>query len=132
MYFYFQLHKLGNVMASVKKKTDVYNSHQANGATQKSNTTKKFGHMKKGEEKIEREKIVLWRRPVQTLIYFTRELNYNRITFGEKAKKYKATVIISSALLGLFYMLLHTDGPHQIVSFFEKFVNGKNFLPLNE
>lgn len=104
-------------MASVKKKADLFSSSQANGATRKPNNRMIFSQNRRGEERIEREKIVIWRRPVQTLSYFFRELNYTRITFAEKAKKYRATVILSSVLLVSFYILLHTEGPHQNVSF---------------
>lgn len=103
-------------MASVKKKAEMFNSSQVNGSTRKPNSKMIFSQSRRAEERLEREKIVIWRRPIQTLTYFVRELNYTSVEFAEKAKKYKATVVVSIVLLALFYILLHTEGPHQVVS----------------
>ncbi|KAK6640692.1 hypothetical protein RUM44_012389 [Polyplax serrata] len=116
------LQRLGNVMASVKKKAEIFNSSQVNGNTRKPNSRMINSQQRKGEERVEREKIVIWRRPIQTTTYFLRELNYTRIAFAEKAKKYRASLIISILLLVLFFILLHTNGPHQ---FYFQLVRGK-------
>lgn len=115
-------------MASVKKKAEIFNSSQVNGNTRKPNSRMINSQQRKGEERVEREKIVIWRRPIQTTTYFLRELNYTRIAFAEKAKKYRASLIISILLLVLFFILLHTNGPHQFVSLITSFFIFRRFF----
>ncbi|XP_035828311.1 vacuole membrane protein 1 isoform X2 [Aplysia californica] len=65
------------------------------------------------QERREREKIVLWRRPLLTLQYFVSEsfvLGYNMIT---RLYQKKLTVVLTLVLLTIAYVLYHTEGPHQ-------------------
>lgn len=103
-------------MATVKRKTELFNSTQVNGETRKPNSRMLMSHHRKEEERNEREKIVLWRRPIQTLTYFSRELSYNVETFAARALQYRISVILTTVLLLSLYVLLHLNGPHQNVS----------------
>lgn len=103
-------------MATVKRKTELFNTPQLNGETRKPNSRMLLGQNRRDEERSEREKIVLWRRPIQTLTYFSRELRHNVNTFAARALQYRISVILATVLLVSLYVLLHLSGPHQNVS----------------
>jgi len=64
------------------------------------------------KDKEEREAIVLWRQPVNTLYNATLEIITLSIS-GVKKLKERATAVILTALLGIVcYLAYTTDGPH--------------------
>lgn len=64
-------------------------------------------------EKKERERIVLWRKPVTTLSYFIRELCVVVIENSKKLWRWKFLVFAVSLVIGLVTMMCSMNGPHQ-------------------
>ena len=71
--------------------------------------------------RLERQKIVLWRRPVQTLNYFIREaiiIVYENLI---KLLSNRLLIVSSAALLILLYLLYVIPGPHSsLVAYLER------------
>merc|ERR1719361_214797 len=63
--------------------------------------------------KEEREQIVLWKRPLTTLNYSTRELLITLLEWAQKCLQYKLTLALVSIILSLAVVLYRTDGPHK-------------------
>jgi len=63
--------------------------------------------------KEEREQIVLWKQPLTTLNYSTRELLITLLEWAQKCLQYKLTLVIVSIILSLAVVLYRTDGPHK-------------------
>ncbi|EFX76232.1 hypothetical protein DAPPUDRAFT_199069 [Daphnia pulex] len=65
------------------------------------------------EERQEREGIVVWKKPLTTLHYFSVELCLNIQEYAQKLWGYKITVLFSIVFLMLSIVAYHTPGPHQ-------------------
>merc|ERR1719361_1717679 len=63
--------------------------------------------------KEEREQIVLWKQPLTTLNYSTRELLITLLEWTQKCLQYKLTLALVSIILSLAVVLYRTDGPHK-------------------
>ncbi|XP_071512270.1 vacuole membrane protein 1-like isoform X2 [Panulirus ornatus] len=87
-------------------------SKQANGSSMMSSTPTLE---EKLAEKEEREKIVLWRRPIQTLHYFLRECGVLFVDYMIKLWNNKKIVLLIAMLVGGYYAAYKTPGPHQPV-----------------
>ncbi|XP_068241854.1 vacuole membrane protein 1 isoform X1 [Palaemon carinicauda] len=83
---------------------------QANGSSMDSITATLE---EKLAEKEEREKLVLWRHPVQTLHYFLRECGVLSVEYMIKLWNNKKIVLFITLLVGSFYLAYKTPGPHQ-------------------
>uniref|UniRef100_A0A0B7AX85 Vacuole membrane protein 1 n=2 Tax=Arion vulgaris TaxID=1028688 RepID=A0A0B7AX85_9EUPU len=66
-------------------------------------------------ERKEREKIVLWRRPLLTLQYFVYESLTLASVLATRLYRRKITVVLTSLLLLVAYIIYHMEGPHQQV-----------------
>ncbi|KRT80765.1 hypothetical protein AMK59_5975, partial [Oryctes borbonicus] len=67
----------------------------------------------KALEKAERESIVLWKKPSQTLEYFCKEVFELSCIYGNKLLEYRKFVILLLGLALTFAITLKIDGPHQ-------------------
>ncbi|XP_076065442.1 transport and Golgi organization 5 isoform X2 [Oratosquilla oratoria] len=65
-------------------------------------------------EKDDREKLVLWRRPLQTLHYFARECGVLSIEYLLKLWHNKKAVLAALLVFALFYGGYRIPGPHQV------------------
>merc|ERR1719361_1184343 len=63
--------------------------------------------------KEEREQIVLWKHPLTTLNYSTRELFITLIEWAQKCLQYKLTLALVSIIISLAVVLYRIDGPHK-------------------
>jgi len=61
----------------------------------------------------EREQILLWKQPLTTINYSTRELLITLVEWTKKLFHHKLTLVLFSILLGLGIFLYHVDGPHK-------------------
>jgi membrane protein YqaA with SNARE-associated domain len=66
-------------------------------------------------ERKERERIVLWRRPLLTLQYFLLEALALASGLATRLYRRKKTVILTILLLVIAYTIYHIEGPHQKV-----------------
>ncbi|BFZ18459.1 hypothetical protein BsWGS_21500 [Bradybaena similaris] len=66
-------------------------------------------------ERKEREKIVLWRRPVLTLQYFVYETVALTSVLANRLYRRKKTVALTALVLIVAYIIYRTEGPHQKV-----------------
>ncbi|XP_018326635.1 vacuole membrane protein 1 isoform X3 [Agrilus planipennis] len=98
--------------AKVKEPTANGNSVFEIASNKKTNSTSK--HKKQGE-KLERESLVLWRRPLKTLEYFFKEVFVLLYTYGNKLLQFKKTVLVIAILLISLTVVSKTAGPHQYV-----------------
>lgn len=64
-------------------------------------------------EKKERERIVLWKKPITTLSYFVCELGVVVIENSKKLWRWKFLVFAVSLVIGLVTMLCSINGPHE-------------------
>ncbi|KAK3888257.1 hypothetical protein Pcinc_007675 [Petrolisthes cinctipes] len=64
-------------------------------------------------EKKDRAKVVLWRRPIQTLTYFIRECLILSSEYMVKLWHNKKLVLLVAMLVGGYYAAFKTPGPHQ-------------------
>jgi len=67
----------------------------------------------KQKEKDERESIVLWKRPLTTIEYFTKESIDLMIYYGNKLLQYKLLVFFVVSLVILASAAVQVAGPHQ-------------------
>merc|ERR1711992_216229 len=63
--------------------------------------------------KEEREQILLWKQPLTTINYSTRELLITLFEWGKRLLEQKTTLLVISILLGLGVFLYQVDGPHK-------------------
>ncbi|KAK7078203.1 Vacuolar membrane protease [Halocaridina rubra] len=98
--------------ATLKRHSSKSSGKQANGSSM-ANVTSSLEE--KLAEKEEREKLVLWRRPIQTLHYFVRECGILFVEYMIKLWNNKRTVLLVSLLIGSYYLVYKTPGPHQLV-----------------
>jgi len=63
--------------------------------------------------KEEREQILLWKQPLTTINYSTRELLITLFEWGKSLLQQKTTLLAISILLGLGVFLYQVDGPHK-------------------
>jgi len=63
--------------------------------------------------KEEREQILLWKQPLTTVNYSTRELLITLFEWGKRLLEQKTTLLAISILLGLGLFLYQVDGPHK-------------------
>ncbi|XP_065170592.1 vacuole membrane protein 1-like isoform X3 [Atheta coriaria] len=64
-------------------------------------------------EREERESYVLWKRPLGTIEYFTKETLILLYTYGKQTLQYKKLVLLCISLIAGAVMLVRTAGPHQ-------------------
>lgn len=83
---------------------------QANGSSMASITSTLE---EKLAEKEEREKLVIWRRPIQTIHYFIRECGILSVEYMIKLWNNKKIVLLLAFLIGSYYLASKTPGPHQ-------------------
>ncbi|XP_069950246.1 vacuole membrane protein 1 isoform X3 [Cherax quadricarinatus] len=94
---------------SAQKRFQRKGSKQANGSSMISSVPTLE---EKLAEKQEREKIVLWRRPIQTLNYFSRECGILSAEYMIKLWNNKKSVLLIAMLIGGYYAAYKTPGPH--------------------
>ncbi|XP_043217285.1 vacuole membrane protein 1-like isoform X2 [Amphibalanus amphitrite] len=70
-------------------------------------------NMVKVAEREEREGIVLWRRPVTTLHYCSRELLIELVRLVRKLWRNRLMVVLALMLVALGVVIYYTDGEHQ-------------------
>merc|ERR1712242_157997 len=63
--------------------------------------------------KEERKQILLWKQPLTTINYSTRELLITLFEWGKRLLEQKTTLLVISILLGLGVFLYQVDGPHK-------------------
>ncbi|XP_063613122.1 vacuole membrane protein 1-like isoform X1 [Penaeus indicus] len=97
---------------SAQKRLLRKNAKQANGSSMATPTS---SLEEKLAEREEREKIVLWRRPVQTLHYFFRECGVLSVEYMVKLWNNKKIVLLLALLVGGYYTAYKTPGPHQLL-----------------
>ncbi|EFA04843.1 vacuole membrane protein 1 isoform X1 [Tribolium castaneum] len=68
---------------------------------------------RKEKERKERESLVLWKRPLTTLEYSTKEVIVLLTTYGRKILEHKKIVLFVTLTLLSSYLLVKTAGPHQ-------------------
>ncbi|XP_068901927.1 vacuole membrane protein 1 isoform X2 [Tenebrio molitor] len=69
--------------------------------------------LRKENERKEKESLVLWKRPLTTVEYSTREVFVLLTTYGKKVLEHKKIVLLMSISLLSSYLLINTAGPHQ-------------------
>ncbi|KAF5307405.1 hypothetical protein FQR65_LT06919 [Abscondita terminalis] len=111
------LQRLGHKMMVNTRKSATTTTANGNiapttGATKPSNTSNR---MKKQREREEREKIVVWKHPIKTLEYFTKELFFLMCTFGRKTLEYKKSVVTATFTVLMLMTVTKLNGPHQAV-----------------
>lgn len=93
-------------------------TNTANGNVASSNSSKptnSSNRLKKQREREERDKIVIWKQPIRTLEYFTKEIFFLMYTFGKKTLEYKKTVVTVALSVLLLTTITKLNGPHQAV-----------------
>ena len=65
--------------------------------------------------KEDRENITLWKQPITTINYSTRELCITLLEWGQKSFEYKKTLALLSVIISLAVVLYRVDGPHKQV-----------------
>ncbi len=90
------------------KKLSRANSHNS---SRKNNQNGKRAH-RSSFNKDEMAKYVLWRRPIQTLYYFARELIDLIVQFFLKMLTYKKTVFLTLVMSALITTGFYTEGSH--------------------
>jgi len=63
--------------------------------------------------KEDRENITLWKQPITTINYSTRELCITLLEWGQKSFEYKKTLALLSVIISLAVVLYRVDGPHK-------------------
>src|SRR5689334_7301907 len=72
-------------------------------------------------DRLDREKIVLWRRPLTTIHYSVLELWNLLFEYSAKLLRYRKAIILTILLTGLIYAFHVFDGPHQrLVAYLER------------
>ncbi|RZB40723.1 vacuole membrane protein 1 [Asbolus verrucosus] len=69
--------------------------------------------LRKENERKERESLVLWKKPLTTIEYSTKEIFILLTTYGRKVLEHKAVVLLVSISILSSYLLVNTAGPHQ-------------------
>ncbi|VDP04580.1 unnamed protein product [Soboliphyme baturini] len=71
--------------------------------------------------RLERQTIVLWRKPMQTVYYFFRELICLSLDYGCRLWAFKSQLFLAILSCFCFYVVCHTPGQHQrVVAYLEK------------
>ncbi|XP_070205540.1 vacuole membrane protein 1-like isoform X2 [Littorina saxatilis] len=107
-------------MAAARTKGESSSRHRTtsdSNGTHKSKSNGANAERKRVQEmdRIEREKLVLWKRPLVTLQYAVLELCLLARDFGIRLYHRKKTVALVALALLLCYMAYHLEGPHQSV-----------------
>ncbi|XP_063927167.1 vacuole membrane protein 1 isoform X2 [Zophobas morio] len=68
---------------------------------------------RKETERKERESLVLWKRPITTIEYSTKEVFVLLTTYGKRILEHKKIVLLLTISFLLSYLLVKTAGPHQ-------------------
>ncbi|XP_034235958.1 vacuole membrane protein 1-like isoform X3 [Thrips palmi] len=93
--------------------TSSVNHHKSNGDNSTIGMSPPVEDKVREMERAERESLVLWRKPLKTLNYFSRELWINVITYAQTLFKHRITVFVSILVCAAFYVLYTIPGPHQ-------------------
>ncbi|XP_037914302.1 vacuole membrane protein 1-like isoform X2 [Hermetia illucens] len=100
-------------MRKVQKPTAVKTSPNSYNGSTPGSIAKKISPKTKEREREERKKIVLWRRPLQTIKYCSLECSELAQTYGKKLTQNRSIlggILVLLAILGLFYKI---PGRHQ-------------------
>ncbi|KAF7283517.1 transport and Golgi organization 5 isoform X2 [Rhynchophorus ferrugineus] len=108
------LQRLGYKMATKRKEIPTSNGNiiqsNANGKTK--NTLNDAQKRQKEKEREERESIVLWKKPLLTLEYFSKECGELVTYYGKKILANKILVVSLAISVLSLYLLVNLRGPH--------------------
>lgn len=115
VFFCFQLQRLGHKMASGTKRKEATNTNGSLPAPSqiKTNQQQQIDRQRKEKEREERESLVLWKQPLKTVEYFSKEVFILLSIWCKKLFTHKKLVLFCCALVLLTYLLINSHGPHQ-------------------
>ncbi|XP_055386775.1 vacuole membrane protein 1 isoform X3 [Condylostylus longicornis] len=110
-------HNMGNqnVKKTSQKGGGNINGGSPNGTGPMATIVKKSSAKNKEKEREEREKIVLWRRPFQTVKYSTLECTTLIQIYGKKLLEHRLVLLGVLVLIALLGILYNVPGRHQLV-----------------
>lgn len=79
----------------------------------KTNQQSQIDRQRKEKEREERESLVLWKKPIQTIEYFLKEVFILLSIWCKKLFAHKKLVLFSFVLVLFTYLLINSSGPHQ-------------------
>ena len=87
--------------------------HKSNGDNNTVGMISSVDEKNRQSEKKERESLVLWRHPMRTLSYFSRELWINVTTHAQTIIQHRLSVLLTFLVSAAFYALYTIPGPLQ-------------------